>query len=97
MLIPKNHNGENKQAWISFYNEETAELIGDELEPFKTSRNTIAHVFKATAKKTGLNISAQPLRAIFAREMNLKGVAYRYIDAFCGRVPQSVLARNYTE
>ena len=29
--------------------------------------------------------------------MNLKGVPDRYIDAFCGRVPGSVLAKHYSD
>lgn len=37
------------------------------------------------------------LRSIFAREMSKAGVQDRYIDAFCGRVPQSVLARHYSD
>lgn len=98
MLILKQHNGSNKQSWISFYNGETAgELIEQEPEPFRSNRNTIAHVFKATSKATGINISAQTLRAVFAREMNTRGVSDRHIDAFYGKVPQSILARNYSD
>ena len=29
--------------------------------------------------------------------MGRLGVADRYVDAFCGRVPKSVLARHYTD
>jgi intergrase/recombinase len=29
--------------------------------------------------------------------MGRLGVPDRYVDAFCGRVPQSVLARHYTD
>jgi hypothetical protein len=32
-----------------------------------------------------------------AREMGELGVPDRYIDAFCGCVPKSVLARQYTD
>jgi len=37
------------------------------------------------------------LRSVFAREISKAGVQDRYIDAFCGRVPQSVLARHYSD
>ncbi len=98
MLIPKPHNGQTKQAWISFYNIETEALLRDyKGELFGTSRNTLAHVFKDTANKTSIDISAQTLRSVFAREMSKAGVADRYIDAFCGRTPQSVLARHYSD
>jgi hypothetical protein len=40
------------------------------------------------ANKTGIEISAQILRSIFAREMGLKGVQDQYIGAFCVRIPQ---------
>ena len=29
--------------------------------------------------------------------MGEKGMADRYVDAFCGRVPKSILARHYTD
>jgi len=31
------------------------------------------------------------------RRMGRLGVPDRYVDAFCGRVPRSVLARHYTD
>lgn len=65
--------------------------------PFKISRNTVAHVFADVANKTGIDITPQTLRSVFAREMNLKRVPDRYIDAFCGRVPGSVLAKHYSD
>jgi intergrase/recombinase len=37
------------------------------------------------------------LRAWFATEMGELGVQDRYIDAFCGRVPKSILARHYPD
>lgn len=98
MFLPKSHNGSTKKAWISFYNEETEELLKKyQVNPFETSRNTVAHVFAEVSDKTGININAQTLRSVFAREMSRAGVQDRYIDAFCGRVPGSVLARHYSD
>ena len=37
------------------------------------------------------------LRDWFCEEMGKLGVADRYIDAFCGRTPKSVLARYYSD
>ena len=52
----------------------------------------------AVAKEqTGLTITPQRLREWFCCEMALLGVNDRYIDAFCGRTPKSVLARHYTD
>ncbi len=98
LLTPKPHNGKTKHSWISFYSEETSKLMEQfEGNPLNVNRNTVAHIFKEVAVKTGININAQMLRSVFAREMSLKGVQDRYIDAFCGRTPQSVLARHYSD
>lgn len=53
--------------------------------------------FKMTSEKTGIKVSPQILRDWFCNEMGRLGVQDRYVDAFCGRVPQSVLARHYTD
>ena len=44
-----------------------------------------------------LSITPQKLRQWFCSEMLRLGVSETYIDAFCGRVPKSVLARHYTD
>jgi len=53
--------------------------------------------FSLRLEKTGLKITPQILREWFACEMGRLGVPDRYVDAFCGRVPRSVLARHYTD
>jgi len=98
MFIPESHDGGTKKSWVTFYNEETDNLIESyEGNPFETSRNTVAHVFKEISNITGINISAQTLRSVFAHEMGLKQTPDRYIDAFCGRVPANVLAKHYSD
>jgi integrase len=98
MLVPKSHDGKNKKGWISFYNDETEEILNKyQGNPFENSRNTVTHVFKKTARETGINIYPLLLRSVFAREMSKAGVQDRFIDAFCGRIPQSILARSYTD
>jgi len=98
MLTPKPHEGRTKKSGISFYNRETEKLLNEyQGNPFEASRNTVAHVFKNVAVKTGVIMSAHTLRSVFAREMSKSEVQDRYIDAFCGRTPQSVLARHYSD
>jgi len=98
MFIPKSHNGSTKHSWISFYNDETEELLKKyQGNPFNNSRNTVSHVFRDVGHKTGIAITAHTLRSVFTREMSKAGVQDRYIDAFCGRVPGSVLARHYSD
>jgi len=48
-------------------------------------------------EKTGVNITPQRLREWFCSEMLSLGVQETYVDAFCGRVPKSVLARHYAD
>jgi integrase len=55
------------------------------------------HFFVEARLDTGLQITPQVLREFFACELGRLNVPERYVDAFCGRVPQSVLARHYTD
>lgn len=45
----------------------------------------------------GIKITPQVLREWFCCEMADLGVQDRYVDALCGRMPKSVLARHYTD
>ena len=101
MIIPFGHSGVTKSSYVSFYNRETEqalnkiELGADKL--FKVSDRQYKKIWKSAMKKSGLHITAQKLREWFCCEMGNLGVSDRYIDAFCGRTPKSVLARHYTD
>ncbi len=95
MLIPQAKAGATKHSWVSFYSKEAAALLENGFPQITV--DGLSHVFKRVSKKTGIRIYPHLLRAIFAREMSLRGVQDRYIDAFCGRVPGSVLARHYSD
>ena len=98
MFMPESHVGGMKKSRITFYNEETENLMESfEDNPFETSRNTVAHVFKETSKKTGINLSAQTLRSVFAQSMSIRQIPDRYIGAFCVRVPANVLGKHYSD
>jgi len=90
MIIPHVHEGQTKHSWISFYRTEF-----NELPPFTV--DGLNHIFAKTSKKCGVKVYPHLLRSVFAREASLNGMPSQYIDAFCGRVPQSVLARSYTD
>lgn len=53
--------------------------------------------FEKARKNTQISIKPKDLRGFFCCEMGELGVPDRYIDAFCGRVPKSILARHYTD
>jgi intergrase/recombinase len=54
-------------------------------------------LWKTARDKRGVHITPQRLRHWFCSEMLRLGVSETYINAFCGRVPKSVLARHYTD
>jgi integrase len=106
MITPCGHNGETKKSWVSFYNSEAEKAFNEYLASRKASasprifpmpRNEEIELWKTAKEKTKMSVTPQRLREWFCCEMALLGVNDRYIDAFCGRTPKSVLARNYTD
>jgi len=106
-VIPRKGYDGAKNTWITFLNEEAAQAVRRHLETlkepspetdlFKKFDSRLKRAFKRAYEKTGVHITAQLLREWFACEMGKLGVPDRYVDAFCGRVPRSVLARHYTD
>ncbi|MEM2522879.1 MAG: tyrosine-type recombinase/integrase [Candidatus Bathyarchaeia archaeon] len=108
MVKPKPHNGKTKRVWVTFFNEECASMLkaylakrvgkakkSEKLFPMsKACERTLWHKARA---ETGIRITPQTLREWFCSEMARLGVNDSYIDAFCGRVPRSVLARHYLD
>jgi len=104
MVIPKVHSGLTKKSWITFYNDEAEKVLEEYLKAYKPNENLFLntkthmdHPFRTARRTSELNITPQVLREWFACEMTRLGVPDRYVDAFCGRVPRSVLARHYTD
>jgi intergrase/recombinase len=60
-------------------------------------RDEVVELWKSAGEKTGIDITPQKLRQWFCSEMLRLGVSETCVDAFCGRVPKSVLARHYTD
>ena len=103
LILPKPHQGVSKRSWVACINEEAAEALrrylsgysGERL--FRCDRHRISKVFRKVSEAIGVKITPQTLREWFCNEMARLGVADRFIDAFCGRTPKSVLARYYTD
>lgn len=95
------HATTQKKSWISFYNDEAEQELRPYLNTdgkiFKLSSERKYLLFREARLKTGLDITPQTLRFWFANEMARLGVPDRFIDAFQGRIPRSVLARHYTD
>jgi len=97
-------NSLTKRTFITFYNDEFEDelfvwlklkKLSDRLFPIRGSHKSV--LFPIAHHKTGLHITPQTLRFWFANEMARLGVPDRFIDAFQGRIPRSVLARHYTD
>jgi integrase len=105
MVKPKSHSGETKRAWLSFFNEETSEVLKQYLESRKDNNpklfsmsNKDSHSIWDEAKtKTGLTITPQRVREWFCCEMVSRGVSDSYVDSFCGRIDRSILAKHYLD
>jgi len=106
MITPDNHEGETKKSWVSFYNQEAEITLKEYLSTKKHSRSQrlfpmqrqeVIELWKRAREETDIDITPQKLRQWFCSEMLRLGVSETYVDAFCGRVPKSVLARHYTD
>ncbi|ERG94789.1 site-specific integrase [Haloquadratum walsbyi] len=104
MLIPDKES-ESKQTWVSFYNEEAEAAFaaynhnrkhGDD-RLFQVSKPAVLKMFQKISEESGVKITPQVLRRWFASEMASLGVDSSYIDAFAGRVPESVLEKHYLD
>jgi len=105
MILPKGDGSRTKRAWVTFFNEEAEHALKEYLEGLNGlapdsrlfSERAVKAMFERGRERSGVRLAAQVLREWFACEMGELGVADRYVDAFCGRVPRSVLARHYTD
>jgi intergrase/recombinase len=103
--MPKKIEYRSKHVWISFYNKETDKVLNEYLASrnnsnarlFNVTREHAGRILRKASRNVGAKISPQVLRDWFCCEMGKLGVSDRYVDAFCGRVPRSILARHYTD
>ncbi|GAH96910.1 unnamed protein product, partial [marine sediment metagenome] len=104
-VLPKGDCSRIKRTWATFFNEESEQALREYLNGRERltpdsklfSEKAVRKTFKKGKERTGVHITPQILRDWFCSEMGELGVADRYVDAFCGRVPRSVLARHYTD
>jgi integrase len=96
----------SKRTWYSFFNDECREALEEYLGTRKAPNNeklfplgskNLHLLFCEAREETRLTITPKVLRFWFANEMARLGVPDRFIDAFQGRIPRSVLARHYTD
>jgi integrase len=105
VVVPTQHIGNTKRDWLGFFNREARAALEeylasrgdgkDKLFPSQTLH--FRRVWMAAGFRSRARITPKVLRFWFCCEMGNLDVQERYIDAFCGRIPRSVLARHYTD
>jgi len=104
-IVPRSHSGETKRSWATFFNEEAEQALNEYLATrkddspklFRISPHSFIDIWKYAGQDSGVTVTPQVLREWFCDEMGRLGVPDRYVDAFCGRVPGSVLAKRYSD
>jgi len=104
-MTPRLKSSSTKGRLIGCFNQEAAEKLKQYLATRKDkspkllpiSERTFRRLWHQAAKDCGFMVQPQELRDWFCEEMGNLGVPDRYIDAFCGRVPKSILAKHYTD
>lgn len=61
------------------------------------NEGNLRRIWRQAEEASGVHLTPQMLREWFCEEMGELDVKDRYIDAFCGRTPKSVLAKHYTD
>jgi integrase len=107
MITPNgaHETSRTKKSWLSFYNTEAERLLEQYLnetgiksgELLRSTESGIRKAFKRAEERTGIVVKPQMLREWFCNELGKLGVPDRFVDALCGRLPHSVLARRYTD
>jgi len=105
MIIPNCHEGETKHSYLSFFNEETEKALTEYLwtrknynsRLFRIGSHPFLDLWEKAYVKSKVKVTPQVLREWFCSEMVAKGVSDCYVDAFCGRIPRSILARHYLD
>jgi len=106
MILPHRQQSQTKFQWVTFFNDEAKIMLkglllarspGPDERIFTMHKDSLTKILERTSDKLGLKITPKVLRYWFCNEMGRLGVQDRYIDAFCGRIPKSVLARHYTD
>lgn len=95
MIIPSKRSSRTKLSLVSFYNDETKDVLERYLQNRKSKsdklfpihRERFRKIWTEAHKETEIHITPQVLRKWFSSEMAQLGVPDRYVDAFCGGTP----------
>ncbi|GFN40657.1 MAG: phage_integrase domain-containing protein, partial [Marine Group I thaumarchaeote] len=96
------HKGTTKGSWISFFTKQTSDLLqqylglleheDENFKLFSISARSVQEAFKKLSEQLGLSLYPHLLRTVFTEKCTRANVPEKYVNAFCGRVSQSILA-----
>jgi len=103
------HKGETKSSWISFFTEQTSDFLDnytlssefdfgdDDPKLFSVSARSVQQAFKKASGELNVSINPHLLRTVFAEKCEKAGMDDKYVNAFCGRISQGMIAKHYTD
>ena len=104
-MVTPNHRSRTKKSYITFVNKEALDLLRQLIHEkglrkedriFKNEKK-LREEWRRAKRKTGIDINPHHLRVWFANEMARLGIQDRFIDAFQGRIPKTILAKHYSD
>jgi len=110
MVIPNKEQATirgTKNTFVTFINSEAKTVlkkfmasreISEDSRIFRKGfgKSGITYRWHIASENSGVKLISSDLPDWFCNELGKLGVADRYIDAICGRVPRSILGRHYT-
>lgn len=98
------HQGSTKSSWISFITSQTSKILKQHISQhkitdsvFTISDRMVQNHFKDASEELNVSITPHLLRTIFTEKCTQAKIPDKYIDAFCGRISQSMIAKHYTD
>lgn len=98
------HQGSTKSSWISFITSQTSKILRQYISQhkiidslFSISDRMVQNHFKDASEELNVSITPHLLRTIFTEKCTQAKIPDKYINAFCGRISQSMIAKHYTD
>lgn len=98
------HQGNTKSSWISFITSQTSKILRQYISEhkitgsvFTISDRMVQNHFKDASEELNASITPHLLRTIFTEKCTQAKIPDKYINAFCGRISQSMIAKHYTD
>jgi integrase len=98
------HQGSTKSSWISFITSQTSKILRQHISQhkitdslFSISDRMVQNHFKDASEEINIAITPHLLRTIFTEKCTHAKIPDKYINAFCGRISQSMIAKHYTD